>query len=166
MAVTIDIPSIGLVEANDAATESTLQEILKAIKKGGGTGGGSGGGAGGAGGGPAAMAGRAVENMGNEAKDAADDVSLMGTAAAEAEQALQSLVFGGISAAISGAMDFGKELLMGGNRLGDLASAIPLVGNLLGPLASALDNQIDTFRAVAANGASFGNDMFEVSRVA
>jgi hypothetical protein len=104
--------------------------------------------------------------MGDEAKDAADDVSLMGTAAAEAEQALQSLVFGGISAAISGAMDFGKELLMGGNRLGDLASAIPLVGNLLGPLASALDNQIDTFRAVAANGASFGNDMFEVSRVA
>lgn len=164
--VRVDIPGIGTVTADNAATESTLQEILKALKKGGGAGAG---GAGGAGGGAGGMAGKAagnIEDLGKEAKEGAGDIGLLGMAAAEAEQALQSLILGGIGAAIGGAMSFGKELLTGGNRLSDLASAVPLVGDYLGVLAGVLDNQIDSFRAVASSGASFGNDMFEMSKVA
>ena len=166
--VRVDIPGIGAVLAENAATESTLQEILKALKKGGGAGAGGagGGGAGGGVGGAAGQAAGAVDDLGNKAKEGADEVGMLGMAAAEAEQALQSLVLGGIGAAIGGAMSFGKELLTGGNRLSDLASAVPLVGDYLGVLAGVLDNQIDSFRAVASSGASFGNDMFEMSKVA
>jgi hypothetical protein len=61
MAVTIDIPGVGNVEAKNAASEATLREILKVMQgtnkllnskagKGSGSGGGAGSGAGGDGG--------------------------------------------------------------------------------------------------------------------
>ena len=56
MAVTADIPGIGNVQIQDAATEATLKDILAALKK-GNKGGGGGSGGGGAGGGPGGMAG-------------------------------------------------------------------------------------------------------------
>ena len=129
--VRVDIPGIGMVTADNAATESTLQEILKALKKGGGAGGAGAGGPGGGVGGAAGKAGGNIEDLGKEAKEGAEDIGLLGMAAAEAEQALQSLILGGIGAAIGGAVSFGKELLTGGNRLSDLASAVPLVGDYL-----------------------------------
>ena len=165
MAVTIDIPGVGNVEAVNAAQDSTLQEILKALKKGGGGGGAGGAGAGGPGG-AAPQAQKKIEDLGDGAKDAAKDVTGLGKAAVHVEQIMQNLVLGGLSAMASGAVNFGKELLMGGNRLTDLASAVPLVGDYLGALASVLDSQVDTFRQLSATGASFGNNMFEMSRVA
>src|SRR5210317_2060572 len=47
--VEIDIPGIGLIEAKNAASESTLRELVNLMKGGGGGGGSGGGGSGGGG---------------------------------------------------------------------------------------------------------------------
>lgn len=164
--VSVEIPGIGQVNAVNAATESTLQEILKAMKKGGGLGGGGGAGGGGGVGGAAGKAGKELGKFEKEVAESTTALDDMGKAAVYAEQMMQSLVLGGIGAAIGGITSFGKELLTGGNRLTDLASAVPLVGDYLSVLTGVLDDQIDSFRTVASSGASFGNDMFEMSRVA
>ena len=51
--VEIDVPGIGLIEAKNAASESTLRELVNLMKGGGGSGGGRSGGSGADGGGGA-----------------------------------------------------------------------------------------------------------------
>ena len=71
--VSVEIPGIGQVNAVNAATESTLQEILKAMKKGGGLGGGGAGAGGGAGG----AAGKAGKELGKFEKEVAESTTAL-----------------------------------------------------------------------------------------
>ena len=62
MAVMIDIPGIGQVEAQNAASEATLKAILAAMRGGGGGGGRGGPGGGGPGGGVLVLVVEVVEH--------------------------------------------------------------------------------------------------------
>lgn len=167
--VQIDIPGIGLIPAENAATESTLQEILKALNGKGGGGGGAGGGGAGGTGGVGAAGTSAAKELGEFAKEIDETTTIfddLGKMAGKVEKSMKGLLFGGISAVVGGTVEFGKALLGGSDRLGDLAANIPLIGKPLGMLGGILDQQIDSFRQASAQGASFGNNMFELSRVA
>ena len=162
--VKIDIPNIGEVTVTNAASESTLRELLKAM--GGRTQPGQQGGAGG------------VTALGDASKEASKKVEGLGEASEEASTGLEvlantaSTVLGGafnlltsaIGATIGSVVGMGKELLAGGNQLTDFAQYLPIPG--LTALSGLLDNQVNLFRELSSTGAAFGNNMFEITRIA
>tara|TARA_B100000927_G_scaffold195200_1_gene157569 strand:- start:38 stop:307 length:270 start_codon:yes stop_codon:yes gene_type:complete len=84
MAVMIDIPGIGEVKAENAASEATLREILRALGgRSGQVGGASGGGAGGGGavGDASKKAAKNVTGLGNASNVATDSIGKMASAA-------------------------------------------------------------------------------------
>jgi hypothetical protein len=168
MAVVVDIPGFGKVNAQNAAEEATLKELLRVMKgmaKGGGGGaGGAGGGGGGAGGFAGVMekAGKGVGNFGNEI---ANTTTVLG----DFKRGLASI--GGmftktIGMATQSVMGLGAELLTGGNRMSDFVKHFPIVGNALGGFVGYLDGQVDTFRSLSEVGASFGNNIVEMNLAA
>jgi hypothetical protein len=184
MAVFVDIPGVGTVEAKNAATEATLKEILKALK-------GSSGGGGAAGGttGSAASAGAkspAAQMMAGAAKSVGSGFGMVGKMAQGLAGGLKGLTSGvGLVAtgAIAVAKGFGTlmtaatnlidELAGVGNSLTAAASAlsnIPIVGGflatVLGAVAKASEEVAGSFQSAASSGATFGGSINQFSAAA
>jgi hypothetical protein len=178
MSVFIDIPGVGPVEAKNAASESTLRELVRALK-GGGSGGGGAAGGGGAGGAPGGLgglgkaAGSAAKGLGTSAgaglskaaKFAAQGVTGVGTAAIMAGQAL-------MSAAEASAQMIDKFANVG-NSLESAAStlsSIPVIGGtlsaVLGAVAGAATGAADAFTAASGSGATFGGSVNAMAKSA
>ena len=164
--VKIDIPGIGQVTAENAASERTLQEILKAINSSSSpfntsrnTGGGGNSGGGGSGG--------AANEMGKVAVQSKKTYTGLGVLAKIAGTVLGgafNLLASTTGAVVGSFVGLTKELLIGGDRLTDFANKIPIPG--LSALAGLLDSQIDQYRALSNAGAGFSNSIIEISRVA
>ena len=164
--VKIDIPGVGEVVAENAASEKTLKDILKAL--GGGSGLAKTGGAGGTG------------KLGQEAEETAGSIDELGKQSDETTSALGSLAKGtvglvggafnlltsAIGSVVGAIPGFAGELLFGGNRISDFAKHVPILGGELQALSSAVEGQIDVFRELSTIGAGFGNNMFELASVA
>lgn len=138
--VTIDIPGIGTVEAENAASESTLRELVNLMKKGQGSGGkgSSGGGAGGVAGG---------DKQSKELKNKTD--TLLKTA-------------GVATRAFVNVGEAGAKLVTQFANMGDslesaagIFSSIPVVGTMFSAVAGAASKVADSFVAGAASGATF-----------
>lgn len=163
--VFIDIPNIGPVEARNAATESTLRELVNAIKgmqsanRAAGRAGGAGGGIG-----------------GSQASDALDDV---GNAAGNVAQGLGSVVgkvfkFGGAVAgtieALAGFSNALAQQLSSFSNLDDSLTAaageIPLLGQTFAAVAGAAEKNVAAFQAATSSGATFGGSVQAMNRAA
>jgi len=170
--VTIDIPGIGSVVANNAATEATLKEILKAIqggegggyKKGGkpgdaknkeNAGGGGGGGGGGGDGGKGASSagiglfglGKAVGTLGRYVGLATGAFIGVGEASAEV---------------ISKFANVGDSM----ENAAAIFAKVPLLGAMFGAVASAAEKTLAAYQGATASGATFGNSMSNFSAAA
>ena len=159
--VFIDIPGIGNVEAKNAATESTLRElvgIMKGIKKNTGGGGAGGGGGGGtttdAPGGPTSALGKAA-NMTGKA---------LGTMAKTA-----GTVIGGfdvLSKVTTGIIQSFANVGDSVESAAGIFKGIPIVGTVFGAVASAATKVTKAYTDSSAAGATFGGSMQEFSRAA
>jgi len=145
MAVTIDIPGVGNVEAKNAASEATLQAILKAMtgvqrNTAGGGGGGSGGGSGGGAAGGMSAAGNAANQFGRS----------LGTAA-------KTIV--NFSNGVVGVID---RLANMGDSLSGAAAVfdkIPIMGTVFAAVAKAVENTTAAYQGAAQSGATFGGSI-------
>ena len=164
MAVMIDIPGVGEVEAKNAASEETLRQILKAL--GGKTSGGGGAGGGGAAG--AAAASKLSKAQGG----AATNSSKLGASLGKAFGAVAK--FGGavvgvagkmidMSNAISGAMAGYSNL---DNNVTAAAAKIPLLGGTFQAAAAATEKLVNATQNATNSGATFGGSVFEMSNAA
>ena len=166
MAVEVNIPGVGNVIAKNAAEDSTLQEILKALRgRGGGGGSGGGAGPGGGAGGLGPNMKKANKETGDFSKSIAETTTFVDDFGKGLTKATKGLL--GIAGDLLGsAYDFGETLLFTGNRMSDLASAIPLVGGPLGSLVGLAEGLVDNFRNLSESGAGFGNNIFNIARAA
>ena len=133
MAVTADIPGIGNVQIQDAATEATLKDILAALKK-GNKGGGGGSGGGGAGGGPGGIAGvmeKAAKKTGNFADEIESTTSVLGDFGRGLSM-VGGMFTKGIGMAAGAVTGLASEFMGTSVSMSDFASQLPIVGNALG----------------------------------
>ena len=179
--VLIDIPGIGQVEAKNAASEATLQEMLKIMrkfdkstdggKKAGGTSGsgGSSGGAGGAGG----AAGKGAATGGSST--AGKGQSLLGKAAFAAGIGIAKLdtaaktVLGGFRGLAEGSVETIDKFAQVGDSLTAAAGIfrnIPIVGQMFGAVAQAVTSVTDAYQQAAQSGATFSGSVNEFSAAA
>ena len=155
--VIIDIPGMGAFEAENAATESTLRElvnIMKAAGKGGGGGGGSEGG--GKGGGKVVTPlTKAIGDGGNKASVTGKLKALGGTA----------LVLGTalIDTANAAAKMLGSISDLD-NSVTGAASSIPLVGGMFAEIAKASEKLVNSYQNASSSGAGFGGSVNEMTR--
>lgn len=143
MAVTIDIPGVGNVEAKNAASEATLQAILKAItgvQKNTGGGGGNNNGSGGAAAGGMNAAGNAANQFGKS----------LGVAA-------KTIV--NFSNGVVGVID--RLANMGDSISGAAAvfDKIPVMGTVFAAVAKAVENTTAAYQGAAQSGATFGGSI-------
>ena len=166
MAVEVNIPGVGNVIAKNAAEDSTLQEILKALRgRGGGGGSGGGAGPGGGAGGLGPNMKKANKETGDFSKSIAETTTFVDDFGKGLTKATKGLL-GFAGDLLGSAYDFGETLLFTGNRMSDLASAIPLVGGPLGSLVGLAEGLVDNFRNLSESGAGFGNNIFNIARAA
>ena len=166
MAVEVNIPGVGNVIAKNAAEDSTLQEILKALRgRGGGGGSGGGAGPGGGAGGIGPTMKKANKETGDFSKSIAETTTFVDDFGKGITKATKGLL-GFAGDLLGSAYDFGETLLFTGNRMSDLASAIPLVGGPLGSLVGLAEGLVDNFRNLSESGAGFGNNIFNIARAA
>ena len=166
MAVEVNIPGVGNVIAKNAAEDSTLQEILKALRgRGGGGGAGGGAGPGGGAGGLGPNMKKANKETGDFSKSIAETTTFVDDFGKGLTKATKGLL-GFAGDLLGSAYDFGETLLFTGNRMSDLASAIPLVGGPLGSLVGLAEGLVDNFRNLSESGAGFGNNIFNIARAA
>ena len=160
--VKVDIPGIGEVTAENAASERTLREILKAL--GGKTPTGqTGGGASGAG--PdLEKVNKNTKKFNKEIKEAGTEVDAFGSKLSSITGGVLNALVAGVGAVVGALPGFATELAFGGQQLTDFAKHIPIPG--LTALTGLLDGQINSFRQLTQTGASFGNSMFEITRIA
>ncbi len=149
--VKIEIPGIGEVIAKNVASESTLRELLKSM---------SGGGGGGAQNDPTPPI---LKAFGKNTKEASEEVGFFGSALKGVSGIINGLgsVLGGM---VGVATNLSNELLLGGSQLSDFTRHLP-IGPLQGVI-TAVEGQIDSFRNLSDTGATFGNNMFELQRIA
>lgn len=167
MAVTVDIPGIGNVVANNAAEDATLKEILRALKgKGGSGGGGAGGGGGGAGSGsPSAV----LAGLGSKLGTFGENIEGTTTIVQDFGKGVKTVtgkLMSGLTGLGGAAMDLGAELLSGGNRMSDFTQHIPLLGGAISSVVGFVEGNVDTFRDLSSVGASFGNDIVQMNLAA
>jgi hypothetical protein len=150
--VFIDIPGIGNVEAKNAATESTLREILKAmqgVQKNTKDGGGGSDNKGGGGDNKnttqklMSMAGRAGESLGKFSKAV---MPAVGAIAGFTD---------GLVKTISTFANVGDSV----ERAADVFSGIPIVGTMFTAVASAAQKVTDSYLSVTKSGATFGGSI-------
>ena len=157
--VTIDIPGIGKVDADNAASEYTLNEILKILqgyKGAGGGGGGSGGGAAAAG--KAAKASAAQANASNAAASAADTT-------ADSFAKLTKASFN----AMKGLANAGSSVTSAAGVVSDALGALPgvfgqvgkVVGAVFEAVADAVEKSTKAYQDAASVGASFSGSVGE-----
>jgi len=157
--VLIDIPGVGTVEAKNAASEATLQEILKVVRKAdketggfkknpGDKGGGGGGDTGGGGGG--SKAGSGLESLGKLAY-------ATGFAFAKVEKAVKWT-----TGAIVGLGEGSTKLIEQFSKVGDdvnsaaaVFSKVPIVGTMFSAVAAAASGVVKSYQDAAASGATF-----------
>ena len=180
--VFIDIPGIGNVEAKNAASESTLRELLAVMKGGrsGGAGGGAGGGGaggGGAGGGGAgggifgkagSAAGSALFGVGKAAGVVAGGLGKIASGAGLATGALFGVVKQGIDLAEKG-LSAADALARMGDDASDAASifsGLPVIGKIFAMVAGAADRMLAAYGAATAAGSSFGGSISQFSAAA
>jgi len=170
MAVMIDIPGIGQVEAKNAASEATLKAILAAIR-GGGLGGGRGGagapggaGGGGAGGGGAGGGGalglasaalsKSFKGVGFMAGMAVSGIGKLKDTAIMAAGAYVKF-----SDTVTGAVESLSRLDGSATGAAQMFSGIPIFGKLFTAVAGAADDVTKSFVAVSQTGATFGGSI-------
>jgi hypothetical protein len=174
--VLIDIPGIGQVEAKNAASEATLQEMLKIMRKfdkstdggkkagasatsgAGGGGGSAGGGGGSAGGGTAA---KSQSLLGKAAFAAGMGIAKLDTAA--------KMVLGGFRGLAEGSVDTVNKFAQVGDSLTAAAGVfqnIPIVGKMFGAVAQAVTSVTDAYQQAAQSGATFSGSVNEFSAAA
>lgn len=169
---------------SNAASEATLQLLLKAL----------GGGGGGAGAGAqdaynkAQKAGVLHQKQDTKATKEGTVATKAGTKATKASTKAFKMVTGAVKGLAGGlvaglgniagsATGLAKELVMGGDRLSDfgqhitgLLSTIPIVGGAIGSVGqmflNIVDAQIDTFRQLSSTGIDFGGSLFDVQQKA
>tara|TARA_Y100001954_G_scaffold97304_1_gene106111 strand:- start:8011 stop:10617 length:2607 start_codon:yes stop_codon:yes gene_type:complete len=169
---------------SNAASEATLQLLLKAISGQGGNTGGAQGAFDGANAkgliGAQKQQTKATKGATSATQDytkstnfAKDAVKKMGQMASR----VGGMLVGGLTNVGATVGSLGKELLMGGNRLSDfsqhvtgLISTVPLLGPVLGgaiqSLVNFIDMSIDSFRQVSDAGIDFGGGLFEIQKQA
>tara|TARA_B100000941_G_scaffold17470_1_gene10521 strand:- start:2838 stop:5180 length:2343 start_codon:yes stop_codon:yes gene_type:complete len=162
--VKIDIPGIGEVTADNAASEKTLRDILKAIK-GGAKFGGTGGGTGGLGG-QAEETEKSLEGLEKQSEETTSALGSLSKGAMGLVGGAFNLLTSAIGSVVGAIPGFAGELLFGGNRISDFAKHVPILGGELQALSSAVEGQVDVFRELSTIGAGFGNNMFELASVA
>ncbi len=160
MAVRIDIPGIGEVEAQNAASEQTLREILRALggrrttlgpNQGQGQG-------------IDPKTGKNVEDLGRASEYASGEVTTFAGRVKSAAAGLGNLITAVFTSTVGAASNLTEELINGGNTLSDFARHLPIP--YLTKFTGLIDNQTELFRELSSSGATFGNNMFEVIRVA
>lgn len=80
--------------------------------------------------------------------------------------AIANLALGAVNELGGSMIGLSKELLIGGNRIGDFARHLPFVGDQLGALGGFLDNQIDMYRDLSGTGVNFNNSLIDMNRAA
>jgi len=167
MAVMIDIPGIGQVEAKNAASEATLKAILAALGGGGGRGGAGGGGAGGGGRGGAGGAGGGGA-LGLASAALSKSFKSVGFMAGMAVSGIGKLKNGAIQAAGAyvkfsdatvGAVASLARLDGTASSAADIFSGIPIIGTIFKAVAAAADDVTKSYVAVASSGATFGGSI-------
>ena len=160
--VEIDIPGIGKIEAKNAASEKTLQDILKALQGkpanangGAPAGGGGGGGGGGAGGRAANSALNAVSKSGSNVAAGLGKLA-KGFGGVAAGAAMAVTAFADLSGKLSGMLGGMANM---GDSLEAAANQIPLFGKFFGPIAAATEKATSAFQAATASGSTFGNSV-------
>jgi hypothetical protein len=148
------------VVLNNAATEATLELLLKSIKNIPGAS-------------PAdkKKLQKNTEELAESTGNASDDLDDLATAADEAEGSLSSIGSGfskvggaiggfavGMFNATSKITDLAAGFMTGSDRLSDLTEGIPIIGQI----TSALDANLDVYRQVSSVGATFGNSMADM----
>ena len=162
--VSIDIPGVGLVEANNAAQESTLRDILAAIEKIGSGGGG--------GGGSTADVDRANTNAirenTDETEENTDRMKKWGENAAKAVKSVGTATKGVVTA-FTGSDGAAGAIRGAGEAIKGALSGLPVVGGALGAAFGFLTGQVaatmENFASAQASGASFGNSMMTLRDV-
>jgi len=161
--VSIDIPGVGLVEANNAAQESTLRAILAAIEKTG---------SGGGGGGSTAAVDKANTKAKKENTDETDEntdrMKEFGQTTAKAVKSVGTATKGVVTA-FTGSDGAAGAIKDAGQAVKSALSGIPVVGAALGAGFGFLTGQVaatmENFESAQASGASFGNSMMTLRDV-
>ena len=188
--VEIDIPGVGKVTADNAASEHTLNELLKVMqgiqkqfKSGIGPGGSAGQGAvGGAkqvGGGAAAAQNKAQQQNTQQSGKNSQSLYKLGVATGVAARGFDKLatgtgvVAGSFLGLANSATNLINQFANVGNSLTSAAqtfNAIPVVGGLLanvfGAVAAAAEKQLGSFQQLASVGATFGGSMTAMTNAA
>jgi hypothetical protein len=153
MAVTIDIPGIGSVEAKNAASESTLRELLKAMQ-----------------GVEKKITGKKSGKAGGDNEDEPNNKPV-DQFKAKLNESIKPL-----GAALGKVYAFGDAMSSLTNIIGNFANVgdsleraaqqIPIFGGMLGTVAAAAVRANDAFLSAARSGAGFGDDLNEFARSA
>lgn len=163
MAVKVDIPGVGEIVAENAASEATLQEILKAIK-GQSSGSGSGGGAQGA--------NAQLQNLGKTTKKNAGLMGKLGAGAGKVVGGFAKLAKGGLAVVSIFAKvgDQASAMIANianlDNSVSGAAKSIPIFGSTFGRVAEASEKMVNAVQAASSSGASFGGQIQNVTRAA
>lgn len=151
MAVMVDIPGVGSVEAKNAASEQTLKELLKIMKKWdrkmgtGGPGGGGPGGSGGSGGGKGpyddkGVVGRSMNQFGLAINRAAS---------------LTVKFADGITNSLNALANMGDSV----EGAAAIFSKIPIMGTVFAAVAGAVEKTTKAYQTAAQSGATFGGSV-------
>ena len=186
--VEIDIPGVGRVTADNAASEHTLNELLKVMqgiqkqfKSGTGPGGSAGAGA--VGGSPKAAApaaqNKAQQQQAQQAGKSSQAFTKLGIATGVAAKGFDKLstgtgiVTGSFLGLAGSATALINQFANMGNSLTSAAqtfNSIPIVGGLLagvfGAVAAAAEKQLGSYQALANSGATFGGSMNAMTNAA
>jgi hypothetical protein len=187
--VEIDIPGVGRVTADNAASEHTLNELLKVMqgiqkqfKSGTGPGGSAGVGA--VGGAAKPAAGAAAQNKAQQQQTqqtgkSSQAFTKLGIATGVAARSFDKLttgtgiVTGSFLNLAGSATNLINQFANMGNSLTSAAqtfSSIPIVGTLLagvfGAVAAAAEKQLGSYQALANSGATFGGSMLAMTNAA
>jgi len=156
--VTIDIPGIGSVVANNAATEATLKEILKAIQ--GGEGGGYK-----KGGKPGDAKNKENANDGGggggSKKEGPSSAALLGKTIGAIIRPVQ-MATGAFFALGAQTTSLINAFANAGDSFSGAASVfsgIPIVGGMFAAVAAAADKTLASYQSATASGATFGGSM-------
>ena len=136
--VFIDIPGVGTVEAKNAATEATLQAILKAMKGGGGGGGSRG----------------SKGKSGEDNNDGARKQSPL-----EIKARLLTKEFVKLTDGLTNTI---KQFANVGDSLESAAGVfdkVPIIGTVFSAVAQAVEKTTGAFKSAAASGATFGGSV-------
>lgn len=158
--VIINIPGIGDVVAENAATEATLRDILAAIKSSGGTGGGAGG----------------SSSANNEQREAQSKLKAFGNAISGVTSATVGLTGSIVKMTMStGGLikrfaDLDGSVTSAAYEVRDLARQMPLIGEHLQGLgkaivavASAQDELVGSFQKASTVGATFAGSITQMA---